>query len=460
MTKQPHSATKLRLSKLFRWLAVLCFMKLTILGMLLLDVPMPSWLGGSPRQEAAKQDTGQDTGQDTARQDIPARAESGPRGVQQYAEAPAPVVTGAVPAQVPGPLSGLAQSLGSSLTSLGSDLDSAATAIKDKAEATLTEPQGAAAARMAAAAKPQAGHASVTDASLPAPLIRAGASGSAPAPAVASGQVQTFSPGLPEPQALPAPLAEPGTAAPSNSLIVSARPNRASESEWLDALGLSHLPIPGLGSVQAAHAAALDMPVPQAPAGGQSPFAPAEQTAPLSVPGAPPIPANIPRGQGSDGAPLPPRGSMGGNDGFLPALPQGQSAGTLPVPSVQTPQNTYANDPNNKAQELARQQQDILVLRQQMDQRLKDMQETEKKMQDMIREARGIENDKVHRLILTYSMMKPKAAAKALESMDERVAIRILSGMSPKQSGEILTYVAPAKTAKFTELITRMRIPD
>ena len=38
MTKQPHSATKLRLSKLFRWLAVLCFMKLTILGMLLLDV--------------------------------------------------------------------------------------------------------------------------------------------------------------------------------------------------------------------------------------------------------------------------------------------------------------------------------------------------------------------------------------------------------------------------------------
>ena len=100
------------------------------------------------------------------------------------------------------------------------------------------------------------------------------------------------------------------------------------------------------------------------------------------------------------------------------------------------------------------------MLRQQMDQRLKDIQETEKKMQDMIREARGIENDKVHRLILTYSMMKPKAAAKALESMDERVAIRILSGMSPKQSGEILTYVAPAKTAKFTELITRMRIPD
>ena len=44
--------------------------------------------------------------------------------------------------------------------------------------------------------------------------------------------------------------------------------------------------------------------------------------------------------------------------------------------------------------------------------------------------------------------------------MDERVAIRILSGMAPKQSGEILTYTNPVKTAKFTELITRMRLPD
>ena len=457
MTKQPPSATKLRLSKLFRWLAVLCFMKLTILGMLLLDVPAPSWLGGSPRQEATKQDI---TSRDFTRQDAPGMAESGPRGVQQMAEAPAGSGHAQSGQTQSGQISGLAQSLSSTLTSLGSDLDSAVTGIKDKAEASLSEPQGAVAARMAAAAKPQKGHATVADAALPAPLIRVGAAGGASAPSVTASQSQTFAPNMPEPQALPAPQAAPGTAAPSNSLIVSARPNRANESEWLDALGLSHLPIPGLGSVQAAHAAALDMPVPQAPAGGQSPFAPAEQTAPLSVPGAPPIPGNIPRGQSTDGAPLPPRGSMNGNDSGLPALPQGQSGGTLPVPSVQTPPNSYANDPNNKAQELARQQQDILVLRQQMDQRLKDIQETEKKMHDMIREARGIENEKVHRLILTYSMMKPKAAAKALESMDERVAIRILSGMSPKQSGEILTYVAPAKTAKFTELITRMRIPD
>ena len=48
MTKSRPSATRLRLSRLFRWLAVLCFIKLAILGMLMLDVPLPVWLGGVP----------------------------------------------------------------------------------------------------------------------------------------------------------------------------------------------------------------------------------------------------------------------------------------------------------------------------------------------------------------------------------------------------------------------------
>ena len=81
-------------------------------------------------------------------------------------------------------------------------------------------------------------------------------------------------------------------------------------------------------------------------------------------------------------------------------------------------------------------------------------------MKDMIREAKELEDKKVKNLILMYGNMKPRMAAQALENMDERVAVRILSGMAPKQSGEILTYTNPAKTAKFTEMITRMRMPE
>ena len=32
--------------------------------------------------------------------------------------------------------------------------------------------------------------------------------------------------------------------------------------------------------------------------------------------------------------------------------------------------------------------------------------------------------------------------------------------MTPKQSGEIMTYMNPKQTAKLTELITRMRLPE
>ena len=69
MTKSRPSATRLRLSRLFRWLAVLCFIKLAILGMLMLDVPLPAWLGGVPN-DTARLDT-----QKTTRETVP---EAGP----------------------------------------------------------------------------------------------------------------------------------------------------------------------------------------------------------------------------------------------------------------------------------------------------------------------------------------------------------------------------------------------
>lgn len=463
MTKQPHSATKLRLSKLFRWLAVLCFIKLSMLCMLLLDVPLPAWLGGAPSQtafvppadplsEAAVMDkltalvaaSRQENDKSAEPVDLPATP-------QRAAGASlAHVTPGAAPSAEQGatPAAGHAPQ--------NSPADRLA---RDQAHA----PQGSAAARMAAAAQPRGAAAGgrVLDAdALPSPMMPAGV-----APISHAAEQQFFTPpDIRQPAPLPAPLAQPGVSAPTHasSDAATAASKTSGEHSWLDALG--RLPIPGLGSVQAAHAAAQDMPVPQTPPLGQTtPFAPAAQTAPYSLPGAPDIPPNIPRGQSTDGAPLPPRGASGfgdSNAGSVPSLPMSSQTGVPapPTPTVRPAQTP--TDPNIKAQELARQQQDILMLRQQMDQRLKDMQNAEEKMKGMIREARGIEDEKIRRLVLTYTQMKPKAAAKALESMDERVAVRILTGMSPKQSGDILTYVNPAKTAKLTEIITRMKLPE
>ncbi len=315
-------------------------------------------------------------------------------------------------------------------------------------------PQGSAAAELAAAAKPRrAGAAGQT--ALPTPLVQAG-----PVSPLASDNGALILPLLPEPPALDAPLVAAGVILPEPE---KKQPAQAEDSIW-NMLDLKSLPIPVLGSAQVAHAATIDMPVPQAP-GQASPFSPAEQIAPMGgqppvMPGAPPLPGNIPNGQRPDGSPIPFQagGAMIPQTGALPPLPQSGAAFDAPAPNI--PQRQAILDHNAKSQELARQQQDMLMLRQQMDQRLKGLQSAEDKLKDVLRQAKDSEDKKVKSLVLMYANMKPRMAAQALENMDERVAVRILSGMQPKQSGEILTYTNPAKTAKFTEMITRLRLGE
>lgn len=361
MMKSQPSAIKLRLSRLVRCLLALGCLKLIIMGVALVDIPMPSW-NTTPKMTEEK---------------------------------PAPV---------------------------------AALEITGKANAELTpqddvqetKEDSATAAELAALAKPRQNP--LSSSILPAPIFN-NQGESAPG---------AFTPKLPTPPALGLPLAKAGIILPQTSL------DKKEEGNIWDVLTLTSLPIPGLGSAQAAHAAALDMPVPATPQ-TRSPFTPAEQ-----------IEAGKMGGTSSfapqpDGAPLPPRQYQGANAGF-----------TAPAPNI-IPQ-TSPLDPNVKNQELARQQQDLLMLRQQMDQRLKDLESAEGKMKEMLKEANNIEDQKVRNLIQMYSNMKPRMAAQAMEKMDERIAVRILSGMAPKQSGEILTYTNPAKTAKFTEMITRLKM--
>lgn len=388
-----------------RCLLALGCIKLAIMAFALLDLPMPSWRGAGVEATEASQ----------APQ--PSMAE------QQK------------------------EFVGTAEKEIATSIPSRNTA---NPEIAAEMPQGSAAAELAASARPrrlQPGNSS----GLPAPLVTAG-----PFNPLASEAASYSSPLLPQPAPLGAPLARAGVILPQNA---QATPKTDEESIW-DMLDIKSLPIPGLGSAQAAHAAAMDMPVPATPQ-RTSPFTPAEQIAPSGrqptvLPGAPPLPDNIPHGQAMDGTPLPPRQT--GAYSPLPGASTTTNGYNAPAPDITA--KAAPLDPNIKTQELARQQQDILMLRQQMDQRLKDLQNAEDKMKGMLREAKDIEDKKIRSLIQMYANMKPRQAAQAVEKMDERIAVRILSGMAPKQSGEILTYTNPAKTAKLTEMITRLRMME
>ena len=359
MTKSPRSVTKkLQLASLFRWLAILCFIKLAIFTMILLDVPFPSL----PDK--------------TATVSVKEKPKIEVRVSQQRTEEPK-VETNLTP---PKPL---------------------------VSEAPL--PQGVEAAKLAQSIKPKARPASVL-----AERERDAASVDFETEQALIGKSN-----LKLPKPLPAPIAKAGDPIPTQKMVAQ-----------------NSLPVPTLGNVTAARAAA-DMPIPQT-GPSESAFTPTEQQVSRDIPGAPDIPDDLPRGSSANQ--LSPMSSI-----------------NMPTPDMPQPTPKSSMEMTTESQEIARQQQDMLILKKQMDERLKELQDSEAKMKQMLDEAQGLEAKKLKSLILMYANMKPKTAAKALEKMDSRTACQILRGMTAKQSGDILSYTNPAVTAKLIELLSRMK---
>ncbi len=219
------------------------------------------------------------------------------------------------------------------------------------------------------------------------------------------------------------------------AMTVTAQVPEPEDVSWWTTLNISSLPIPRLGVDEVAYAATLDTnlnPPPAPPAAtGNAPFSPpAQNIQPVGT-------------AGPYGNTIPP---------YNPLVPTTNP----PVPNI----NAYvpAEDPLQKEQELARREQEILTLKQQMEQRLKELQAAEQKVQGMLNEAKNVEQEKMTSLTDMYTNMKPRQAGAALEKLDENIAAKILLSMRAKQAGEILSYMNPIKTAKLTEVLTRMRI--
>lgn len=273
-------------------------------------------------------------------------------------------------------------------------------------------------------------------------------------------------------RANPAENAESETGMLLSGGVDTGSPFRIVEKEedggwWSEIVKLTKLPVPMLGVLRTAHAAVMDAPPPpQRPAasGGPSPFAPPEQTQAQGRQAGPPrsdATAGIPPEAGlSRNAPLPlrPQGASP-----APSAPQlrdtdpGARINAAPAPNVKP--FISPDSPERKQQDLARREQEVLMLKQQMEARLQELQSTEKKVKGMLEEAHGVQDQKLKHLISSYTNMKAKQAAQALESLDERLAVKILAGMNPKQAGEVLTYTDPKVVAKLTELLARMQLP-
>ncbi|WP_353115126.1 hypothetical protein [Nitratidesulfovibrio sp.] len=138
-------------------------------------------------------------------------------------------------------------------------------------------------------------------------------------------------------------------------------------------------------------------------------------------------------------------------------------AGTAP-PAAAAQTGAQANQAaldalNRKQDDLSRREQELKSLEQQVDAKLAQMQDLEARIKTMLKDAQGMKDEKLRHLVDVYTNMKAKQAAAVLETLDEKIAVRILAGMRGRQAGEILTFVQAEKAAKLSEALTRMQLP-
>ncbi len=112
-----------------------------------------------------------------------------------------------------------------------------------------------------------------------------------------------------------------------------------------------------------------------------------------------------------------------------------------------------------KADELNRREADMRKLEQDLDKKLQDLQALEARLKKMLENANEVKDKKLQHLVDVYSNMKAKQAATVLETLDEKIAVKILAGMRGRQAGEILSFVNAQKAARLSEALTKMQLP-
>lgn len=139
---------------------------------------------------------------------------------------------------------------------------------------------------------------------------------------------------------------------------------------------------------------------------------------------------------------------------------QRQTTAVIPAPNVGGKGYTSPDALTYKEKELNQKEEELLSLQEQMSSRMEELNQLENKLGDMVKEANSAEDEKYAHLVETYENMKPRKAAEALSTLDEKIAVRILTSMKSKQSGEIFSYMEPMHAARLSKAMTKIANPQ
>lgn len=101
--------------------------------------------------------------------------------------------------------------------------------------------------------------------------------------------------------------------------------------------------------------------------------------------------------------------------------------------------------------ELARMESELNAQRDEVEKRLKALEETRRSISSVLQEKVAEDEKKIETLVQMYSSMKPVQAAKIIEAMDEDLAVQIIGRMKKKSAAEVMNLMNPEKAKTFSE---------
>jgi flagellar motility protein MotE (MotC chaperone) len=106
---------------------------------------------------------------------------------------------------------------------------------------------------------------------------------------------------------------------------------------------------------------------------------------------------------------------------------------------------------DSREEDLARMELEIQKQREDLDTKIKSLEETRANISTVLNERAVKDMEKVEALTQMYSNMKPGQAAKVLESVDEDLAVEVLGKMKKKNAAEIMNLMKSEKAQIFSE---------
>ena len=147
--------------------------------------------------------------------------------------------------------------------------------------------------------------------------------------------------------------------------------------------------------------------------------------------------------------------------------PTETTAPASPAPPVAAAEKRAA-DLDAREQQLKDKEEALKALEEHIKQTMADIEATKLKLEDLVKkqeelvaQQKVLLDARIEHLVRAYKAMRPEAAGKLVDNLDDDVAVQILSAMPSRNAGLILAAVNPEKAARLTKAISKQkkRIP-